>query len=295
MPTRICRRAGLASKLSRAHFSNLMYGIVPSKIKGPGFEYVDLREYSPGDDIRFIDWRASARMIKPDGDYRLMVKEHLLERLVNNIVVLDYSKSMLYGDKIESAIYVLTGFLSIAHSLGDIIDLIILHGEKPLIKHGLNPLEAINFSLNTICKVDPSGNLDLIKLSNYVKNLKNRETLLLITDYAHYPIEFEVLATTTHAMNTGLGIVLVSTKLELNPPSLDGYHAFYDLESADSELKTMMSEYYRAVKTHIIKTKTALAKTRTPYIEIKELRDAMYKKLRLLKLYSITRIRYKRY
>lgn len=293
MPTRICRRASLASKIAKAHFSNLMYGVIPSKIKGPGFEYVDLREYSPGDDIRFIDWRASARMIKPDGDYRLMVKEHLLERLINNIIVLDYSKSMLYGDKIESAIYVLTGFLSIAHSLGDIIDLIILHGEKPMIKYGLNPLKAINFSINTICRVDPHGSIDLIKLSNYIKNLRNRETLLLITDYAHYPIEFEVLATTTHAMRTNLGVAVISSKLELEPPSLDGYHVFYDLEDPSRTLNIMISEYYRAVRGHVIKTKAILAKTKTAYIEIKGLKDAVYKKLRLLKLYSLTRIRHK--
>jgi uncharacterized protein (DUF58 family) len=291
MTSRICSKAILSSRMARAHFSNLMYGVIPSRVKGPGFEYVDLREYSPGDDIRFIDWRASARMIKPDGEYRLMVKEYLFEKQVNNIVVLDYSGSMNYGDKIYTAIYVLTGFLSIAHSLGDLIDFIILYGDKPIVKHGVKPLEAINLALNTICKIDPRGSIDLVRLANYVKNYRNREALFLITDYAHNPLEFEVLAITSKAINTVLVITLITSPIEIMPPGINGYNVLIDLENDRDYGKLFIKDYYKLLRKHLLKVKGVLMKNRVPYAEIIGLRDAVYKRLRLLKLYSLTRMR----
>src|SRR5262249_61814144 len=37
-----------------------------STFKGTGMEFVDVREYLPGDDIRSIDWKVTARMGRPD-------------------------------------------------------------------------------------------------------------------------------------------------------------------------------------------------------------------------------------
>ena len=36
-----------------------------SRIIGPGVEFASLREYQPGDDVRRIDWNATARMDAP--------------------------------------------------------------------------------------------------------------------------------------------------------------------------------------------------------------------------------------
>ncbi len=291
MVKRICEKAIAASKLAKAHFSSLMYGVVPSRIKGPGFEYIDLREYSPGDDIRFIDWRASARMLKPEGDYRIMVKEFLLERMVNVVMILDYTQSMDYGDKIETAIYALTGLLSIAHSVGDIVDLIILRGDKPVIKYGLDPIDAINLALNTICRSDPCGRLDLTKITGYVEKLRNRESFFLITDYAHYPIEFEALATRISTMRSALGIVLVATPIEVKPPKVRGYYEFIDVEHPGRKYNVEIIEYYKKVKMHINRIKAVLLKMNIDYVDMIGLEHAKVRKLRLIKLYSITRLR----
>ena len=59
--------------------------------KGSGFEFNQLRDYQEGDDIRFIDWKSSAKMNK------LIVRQYLEER--NRIIwlVLDVSESLWYG------------------------------------------------------------------------------------------------------------------------------------------------------------------------------------------------------
>ncbi len=59
--------------------------------KGSGLDFDQIRSYQVGDDIRFIDWKASAR----SGD--LLVKQYQEERSRIVIVVLDTSSSMFYG------------------------------------------------------------------------------------------------------------------------------------------------------------------------------------------------------
>ncbi|MEM0380708.1 MAG: DUF58 domain-containing protein [Desulfurococcaceae archaeon] len=291
MNKRICEKAVAVSKLARAHFSSLMYGVVPSRVKGPGFEYIDLRDYSIGDDLRYIDWRASARMIKPDGDYRLMVKEFLLERMVNIVIILDYTSSMNYGDKIETSIYCLTGLLSIAHSLGDVVDLVIMKGSKPYLEYALDPLDAINIALNNICSSDPSGDHDLTKLTGLLDKLKNRESVFLITDYCHYPIELDVLLTRLSVLNTGFGAVFITTDFELKPPSVGGYFVFIDTEKPGRVIDMNIRDYYREVSKHVYRVKSILDRKRVDYIEVNGLNQAKIKKLHLLRLYTITRIR----
>jgi len=45
-----------------------------SALKGIGFEFDQIREYQLGDDVRFIDWNASARMNS------LLIKQYAEER-----------------------------------------------------------------------------------------------------------------------------------------------------------------------------------------------------------------------
>ena len=67
---------------------NLLSGRYSSKIKGDGLEFVDLKEYVPGDDIRKIDWKVTARENKP------FIKEFLEEKDSHHFVLLDISASM---------------------------------------------------------------------------------------------------------------------------------------------------------------------------------------------------------
>ena len=48
-------------------------GTAQIKLRGPRLEYMDTREYQPGDEPRRIDWKATARLAK------LMIKEYYME------------------------------------------------------------------------------------------------------------------------------------------------------------------------------------------------------------------------
>lgn len=62
-----------------------------SKQKGTGFEFHQLRDYQQTDDVRFIDWKSSAKAQK------LLVREYLEDRNRIILLVIDSSASQLYG------------------------------------------------------------------------------------------------------------------------------------------------------------------------------------------------------
>lgn len=64
-----------------------------STFKGTGLEFVDVREYLPGDDVRSIDWRVTARMGRP------YVKKFVEERELTVILCVDASGSAHFGTK----------------------------------------------------------------------------------------------------------------------------------------------------------------------------------------------------
>ena len=58
---------------------------------GSGTELAMIRPYYPGDDVRHIDWMATARLQEP------YVRVHVGERALTTWLVLDVSASMAFG------------------------------------------------------------------------------------------------------------------------------------------------------------------------------------------------------
>ena len=78
--------------VSRKVFRGRMKGERRSKRKGQSVEFADFRNYSAGDDLRFIDWNTYARLDK------LFLKMFLEEEDLHFYVLLDASASMEFGD-----------------------------------------------------------------------------------------------------------------------------------------------------------------------------------------------------
>ena len=71
--------------------SELFAGRYLSTFRGRGMEFLEVREYSPGDDPRSIDWNVTARL------GHLFIKRHAEERELTLLIVLDVSRSMGFG------------------------------------------------------------------------------------------------------------------------------------------------------------------------------------------------------
>lgn len=76
---------------TRRLLSGSQSGDCLTKQKGYGLEFDQLREYQTGDDVRFIDWKSSARSNK------LLLKEYREERNRAVMLLVDISKSSFFG------------------------------------------------------------------------------------------------------------------------------------------------------------------------------------------------------
>lgn len=69
----------------------LFSGEYRSVFKGQGMEFAEVREYTPGDEVRAIDWNVTARMNRP------FVKRYVEERELTIVLALDISGSEHFG------------------------------------------------------------------------------------------------------------------------------------------------------------------------------------------------------
>src|SRR6185436_10983408 len=79
-------------ELRTTRFANdTMVGAYLSHFKGRGMDFEELREYTPGDDVRDIDWNVTNRMGRP------FVKRFREERELAMVLALDVSGSSAFG------------------------------------------------------------------------------------------------------------------------------------------------------------------------------------------------------
>jgi len=78
---------------TRRLVNTLFSGDYKSSFKGRGIEFLDVREYLPGDDVRTIDWKVTARFGRP------FVKKFAEERELVVILLVDASGSDRFGTK----------------------------------------------------------------------------------------------------------------------------------------------------------------------------------------------------
>jgi uncharacterized protein (DUF58 family) len=77
--------------LPRQPVHSLLSGRHASRLRGRGLTFEELRDYRPGDDIRSIDWRATARLRKPH------VRVYSEERERPVLLVVDQRATMFFG------------------------------------------------------------------------------------------------------------------------------------------------------------------------------------------------------
>src|SRR5262249_47880688 len=78
---------------TRKVINSTFVGEYKSTFKGTGMEFVDVREYLPGDDVRSIDWNVTARMDRP------FLKKVVEEGELTVILCIDASGSGYFGTR----------------------------------------------------------------------------------------------------------------------------------------------------------------------------------------------------
>jgi len=94
--------AEIIKKIKKVHIrtgrtvNTLMAGQYKSVFRGSGMEFEEVREYAPGDDVKSIDWKVSARLGRP------FVKRYREERELIVMLLVDLSASGRFGTRESS-------------------------------------------------------------------------------------------------------------------------------------------------------------------------------------------------
>lgn len=127
LPEELLKKVRLIEIGTRRVIDDVLSGNYRSHFKGQGLQFSDHRQYVAGDDVRHIDWKASARTKEP------LVKKYEEERELNVFLVIDLSNSGHFGSKTKlksEAIAEIAAMLASAANLtGDKIGALIFAGE----------------------------------------------------------------------------------------------------------------------------------------------------------------------
>jgi uncharacterized protein (DUF58 family) len=87
-------RGRQVSFLPRQPVHSLLSGRFASRMRGRGLNFEEIRDYRPGDDVRSIDWKVTARLQKPH------VRVFNEERDRQALLVVDQRLSMFFGSRL---------------------------------------------------------------------------------------------------------------------------------------------------------------------------------------------------
>ena len=222
-----------AIQIKTSHMvTELMAGEYVSAFKGRGMEFNAVREYTPGDDVRLIDWNVTARMDQP------FIKEYIEERELNVMLVVDVSSSGEFGstekfkNEISAEVASILAFSAIRNN--DKIGLIVFSNK---IEHYIPPKKGKAHVWNiirTILNYQPEGRLtDLnIPLEYLLKIQKRKCIAFLISDFQATNYETNVkLASQKH----DLVAISISDPREKDLPKI-GLINLRDSESGETLL-----------------------------------------------------------
>lgn len=181
LDSKLFSRLGRIGYRARRPMEGRLSGIHRSPHRGASIEFAEHKEYSPGDEIRHIDWKAAA---KSDKYY---IKQFEKESNLKVYFVVDSSASMSYGStgrtKYETAGYLTAAlsylFLVQADSVG-----LIVHGEA---QRTYVPPRAAFSHLYPLCtaleEAQPSGTVGISSGLEALSELgRRREVAFVISD-----------------------------------------------------------------------------------------------------------------
>jgi uncharacterized protein (DUF58 family) len=156
-------------------------------LRGDGTDFLDLRAYAWGDDVRHIDWNATARMDE------LLVRDFMEDRELTAWLLIDRSRSMAFGPAGRTKEDVLRELAAVFGQLlvrnGNRVGAIIFDGERHWV---LLPRQGRNHVLvlmhNLLRPVDAAASTDLAKLFTTAEQLVRRRSLVVvISDFVSEP------------------------------------------------------------------------------------------------------------
>lgn len=189
-----------------------------SAFKGQGIEFAEVREYTPGDDVRAIDWNVTARTGVP------FIKKYNETRELTLVIACDVSASQRFGsvDKLkqETAAELAALFAFSAMRNNDKVGLLLFSDKIELFVPPKKGKKHILRLIRELVAFEPQGHgTDMaLALKTLVQVLRRQGILVLISDYLS-PLEQFEKPLKLAAKKFDLIPVVVTDKLERGLPA----------------------------------------------------------------------------
>ncbi len=263
-------------KAKRKIFSE-MAGNNLSHFEGEGFDFVELREYHFGDDVRKIDWKVTAKKQKP---YIKIFKE---EKELNVVIVSLLGGSVYFGSKrfkqdVIAELFALLSFSAVKNQ--DNFSSVIFTNRAELYTKPTKKMYGAYKGVEEILEFDPLGKeVDYKELVAYLRNrIKRRSIIFLLGDFIG-DIDISLLAKKHEVVS-----LVVRDRLEESPPAI-GYANLLDPSSKKyvqmdldegslKKYKKMIKENDAKLFKHFIKNRVRFTKIYTdeePFVKISKL------------------------
>lgn len=194
-------RKHLPSRLARLRELD---GATSVMVRGQGTEFDSLRDYVRGDDVRSIDWRATARRAAPSGP-SLVVRTWRPERDRRVVIIIDSGRTS--AARIDNEPRIDTAFESalllaaLASSAGDRVDMVIFDRRVRARVQGSTGAELLSRMVSSMAPVDPELiEMEWTAVPALVRSITSNHALI-------------VLATTIDAPGASHGLLAVLPQL----------------------------------------------------------------------------------
>jgi uncharacterized protein (DUF58 family) len=163
-------------------------GLHKSPYRGFSVEFSEHREYTPGEDLRYLDWKVFGRT---DRFYIKVFKE---ETNLKCYIILDVSNSMNYKSgpvtKIEygTLLSAVLSYLMIKQK--DAVGLVIFDSDVKTFINPVSTTQHLHYLIQTLEKTRPGERKTSIGmvLNKVVQNIKKRSLIILISDLFDDPV-----------------------------------------------------------------------------------------------------------
>ncbi len=217
--------------------TGLLSGACRSRFRGQGMEFSDLRPYQPGDDVRRIDWSATARSGLP---YTRIYEEER-SRTITLLADISLSCSSAKRRLLSEAAGLLT-FAAIAG--GDRIALIAFSDRvERLIRPGRGVRQAQRITSELLTLSPTGGGTDLQPALNAACGLNRRPGLLILLSDLHCTLPLPLLKQISFRHD--LVCLLLRDATETTPP-IAGLTLFQDAETGKLRLLDLTSQKTRS-------------------------------------------------
>jgi uncharacterized protein (DUF58 family) len=248
---------------TRRTVEGLRQGLHRSPFHGFSAEFSQYRHYRPGDDLKYVDWKAFARTD------RLYTRQFRETTNLSALFVIDVSRSMNFAGKFNLARQVTSVLGSLVLDQGDAAGVLAIDGRARLVppRSGHHHLRVF---LTQIAQLAPSGDASLADaLRQAAVVMKRRGLVVVVSDFYE---EDECLPQLRRLAHMGHDVVAIHTvaRQEL---TLDagGAAEFVDLESGRRLLvqpSEMRAGYRVAVEQWIATVRDTITRDGMEYLQV---------------------------